>query len=525
MSESAENRRKIRRLAQDSLYFFCRAVLGFDYMVPHVHGKLCNFLQHEDSLRKQITLPRGFLKTTLSTIGYPMWKVLPKRDEFEREGSEDPWHNPNHRILIEQNLVDNARKRINVIRTQFESNALLQELFPEIIPDNFRKTRWSDSAAQIRRNESHPEATFEAAGVGSATTSLHYTTIIEDDIIAAKKDDMTGDEAIPTREEVDKAIGLHKLNPSLLVNQKYNEILNIGTRWANFDVIQHIIDEQMPPYVRFAMSVWDKNGNPTYPERFDKDVLKHLKAEQGSYIFGSQYENNPVNADTMVFPIDKLGFFEDDPDPRYSYIFMMVDPAISKKSKADYTSIMCIAAVYPRRVYVLEYTRQRMDPTQQINEIISMATRRRPRAVYIESVAYQQALAHFTRQEAIARDMFVPVEEYRPGNQVSKEARIRGIQPIVMRGDFFLKKHHGALQQELRDFPYCVHDDLLDTLSIGVRSIIYPSEGPKLVVPKDPELCLNNLLKQLREKHNNTGLPFESQVDVFDQRLTEKLLR
>lgn len=520
MGDREKNIEEMRRLGQESLYFFCKGILGFDYMVPHVHGRLANFLQNSEWNRKQVTLPRGYLKTTSATIGYPMWSVLPERNGMK---GKDPWHDPNHRILIEQNTIDNAMKRINMIKTLFEGNSLLQTLYPEIIPESFNKGRWSDQSAQIRRTQAHPEATFEAAGVGTATVSRHYTKIIEDDIIAAKKDDFTGDEAVPTREEVDKAIGLHKANNSILVNQKSGEIINVGTRWANFDVIQFIIDNQMPPYVRFEMSVWDKEGNPTYPERFDKEVLTQLKREQGTYIFSSQYENNPVNEENMVFPIDKIQEYSYEPDTSGMFVFMAVDPAISKKSKADFTSIMCAATTWDRKLYVLDYVRKKLDPSQQIEEILTMIHRRKPRVVYIETVAYQQALAHFTRIEASKRKIFAPVDDYNPGNQVAKPARIRGIQPIVMRGDLYIRPHFNELKQELRDFPYCLHDDLLDTLSIIVRKLTYPGSPAKLIV-NDPQRELALMLKELRE-NGKSSLPFNSQVDWITPSTVSQLIR
>lgn len=491
LPSSPQEREKLALLGRENFYFFSRGILGLDWMVPHVHKPLCEFLQ-KPGLRKSIVLPRGFLKTTTCTTAYPIWRVI--RD-------------PNLRVLICQNRSDNAEKILQAIRMVFEKNILFQQLYPEIVPD-FRKVRWSNRSAEVNRDAGHPEATFEAAGVRTALTSRHYDVIIEDDIIAASKDDMTGIEAIPSREEVDKAIGWHKLATSLLANPKDGEIINVGTRWAKYDVVEHILTEQKDYYEFFHLAAIDDKGVPVYPERFDLDTLGRIKADQGTYIFSTQYMNKPIDEDSMVFSPDWIKFYDVEPQNIHTYI--IVDPAISEKRKADYSCVMCVGVDDQRNFYVLEYVRKRLNPSMLIDEIFNMAKRRDPHKVAIESVAYQQALAHFVEKERVSRGIPLRVEEVRPGHKESKDLRIRGLQPIAMRGSLYIKKHHTELYQEILDFPYGAHDDVIDTLAYAPRLVSFPGH-----LPEDKPVqkyTVGDMIKEIKNRSRRKGLPFAPQV-------------
>ncbi len=490
-TRSPREREKLALLGRENFYFFARGILGYDWMTSEVHKPLCEFLQKQNR-RKSIVLPRGFLKTTTCTTAWPIWRAI--RD-------------PNLRFLICQNREDNAMKIIQAIRSIFEKHDFFRELYSELIP-NFRKVRWSNMAAEIVRSAGHPEATFEAAGVRTALTSRHYDVIIEDDIISASKDDLTGIEAIPSREEVEKAIGWHKLAVSLLANPKDGEIINVGTRWAKFDVIEHILTEQKDVFEFFHLSALDENGEPTYPERFDKETLNQIKAEQGTYIFSTQYLNSPIDEDNMVFLPDWIQYY--DVEPKTSNNYIIVDPAISERRKADYSCVMCVGAVKDRDLYVLEYVRKRVNPSDLIEIILSMAQRRGALKVAIESVAYQQALSHFFQKEIKEKGIYLQVEEVKPGRNESKDLRIRGLQPMAREGRIFIKPHHTELRSEMLDFPYGAHDDVIDTLAYAPRIIRFPGVGDTRQQPQG--YTVGDMLREIRGRNSMKGLPFNKQV-------------
>lgn len=257
-------------------------------MVPHVHGDLCHFLTHPSYGRhRQANLPRSFFKTYIATVGLAIWLTLPDEDEIYKDIF--PWKGPNARGLIASNVIDNAAKMLFKIRQEWMSNERLKAAFPELIPD-FNKTRWSDHVAEVKRTIKSTEGTYTAAGVGGSVISQHFDYILEDDLIYARKDDFNGSELMPSQEDIDNAIGWHKLAFSLFANPKTSCLWNTGTRWAPRDLI-HYIRKFEPNYSCFEMAIthdaaWPilEDSQCVWPERYPKAVCEQIFATQGPRI-------------------------------------------------------------------------------------------------------------------------------------------------------------------------------------------------------------------------------------------------
>ncbi|GAF67648.1 unnamed protein product, partial [marine sediment metagenome] len=86
-----------------------------DWLTEEVHLPLCNFLQVPYPKKKLVELPRSFLKTTIASEYYPIWRSI---------------NNPSIRVLITQNTFDNAAKRVYGIRSIFEKHELFRALYP-----------------------------------------------------------------------------------------------------------------------------------------------------------------------------------------------------------------------------------------------------------------------------------------------------------------------------------------------------------------------------------------------------------
>jgi len=311
----------IRKNCLKSFFCFCKTVMGYDDITEELHGAFCRFLEGPEG-RKQVCMPRSFVKTWIATIAYSVWIALPRKeaDEFpEGINPNDKFYNlgPNIRILIASYVISNAEKMIGLIRKTYESNLAMQILFPEVIPDNFKSVKWSNQSACVNRTENATESTFEAAGIGGSSTSRHYDIILEDDLIYANKDDFSGKELQPNQEDIDKAIGWHKIATSLLVPGKHTRIHNTGTRWAKHDLVDYIWTNE-PSYVIFRRAcvklsddvlagreaIADINWRecePTWVEAYDHEQLEVIAAGQGPYMFATQYLLMPMSPEELLF--------------------------------------------------------------------------------------------------------------------------------------------------------------------------------------------------------------------------------
>ena len=156
MLEMPEHQRlELRKRCLRSLYCFCVAVMGYDDIIDELHGDYCRFLERP-SPRKQATMPRGFVKTWIGSIAFPIWITLLRKERDEFPSGVDPgdkFYNlgSNMRILIASYVISNSEKMIGLVRKTYESNMAMQMLFPEVIPENFNKTKLINKVSLYQR--------------------------------------------------------------------------------------------------------------------------------------------------------------------------------------------------------------------------------------------------------------------------------------------------------------------------------------------------------------------------------------
>ena len=268
---------RLREEAKKSLFFLARAIVGFSDLDPLIHKPVCDTIQdYEHNPRVTVELPRTWFKSSICSIAYPIWRAI---------------NNPNVRILIAQNIYTNATKKMQAIKGVFDKNALFRTLFFDVLPT--KDCRWSTECLEVKRSMPHPEGTFEAVGVGTTATSRHYDVIIEDDTIAPKKDDLTGIVQQPTQMDIERAIGWHNLCHPMLLHPTKSQIIVVGTRWAERDLLGFIYSK-FAEYVRIKKAACEKDGEaatleeggkPTWPDRFGADVLDAIARQEGPYMF------------------------------------------------------------------------------------------------------------------------------------------------------------------------------------------------------------------------------------------------
>jgi len=416
--------------------------------------------------RRLVVLPRTWFKSTVASIAYPIWRAI---------------NNPNVRILIAQNTMTNAKKKISSIKSIFETNKLLRALFPEILPKGDRP--WSAECLTLNRTLAAPEGTFEPAGTGTAITSRHYDDVIEDDTVAPDFDAMTGEVQQPTNIEIEKAIGFHKMCYPLLLHPVKSVRTVIGTRWAENDLIGWIL-RHSPGYVIYSRAAREKNGLPASKEqggkpiwdRFNDDVLDELASPSGvgSFMFDMLYMNSPTSAINVVFKRDYIEYYSNVPNGLM--YCTSVDPApsdsASKSVDNDY-NVVLTTGIDPAtgNVWVIYYDRGYFSPGELIDKVFNHYRAYKPLVVKVEAVAYQRTLLYWIRRRQESANERFYVEEVKNA-RASKSARILGLQPWFAARKVRIRNEHVELERELLSFDPNKksggHDDIIDALSMQV---------------------------------------------------------
>lgn len=454
-------RTELRSRCELSFYTFCKLVLGYRDMTPSLHGRLCDYM----SLRRQhklIVLPRGHLKTSICTIGYALWRLLQE---------------PNIRILIANATATNAAHFLRNIAAILETNQLVRWLWPEVVPEDTSKVKWTETEIEVARTRHHPESTVEAIGVGGTVVSRHYDLIIEDDLLAPQ-------DGVLTAEGVQRVIEWHKYATSLFASPALGEQVIVGTRWLHDDFIAYLFDHERWFLPAFYRKVYDSEGRPIWPERFPPEVLDRILEQQGPRIFSSQYLNDPVHEDPRSFDPAWFRFWER--LPQQTIAVTAIDPALSQKKHGDFSAIVTVAADAERNRYVVDARRGRWGVDELIDHIFQVAAVWKPVRIGLEAVAFQRVLVHPIREAMRRHGVSLPLVELQPSTRVTKEGRIATLHEYFANGSLWLHRSQADLLVELRSWPAVTHDDLLDALAYAMQLLVYPSTSSAKPPREDP---------------------------------------
>jgi len=443
-----------------------KAIVGFHDLTPRLHAEMCSWIE-SPTRRKLGLVPRDHLKTSVWTIADTVRLIAA---------------DSNIRLLIANETATNASHFLRRIQAVFERAQLFRWLFPELIPE-IGKTKWSESEMLVPRKKDFPESTVEVMGVGGAVVSRHYNRI--------KLDDLVGKEASESVEVMKKTIDWYLYCESLL-EKPIDPIETYGTRWTHKDLYAWIMEHESDIDI-FHRKAIANEGLTLWPERFPLDELTRIRNKIGPFKFSCQYQNEPFDPEHMTFDPGWLRYFElegwefdeadgavllrivGQPKPSRVVPVILTDPAISEKSYAARSAVVCAGIDEAERVLVLEAWARRCQPLQMIDKIFEMAQRWNPICVTVEGVAYQRALKGFIEAECQRRGHWLNVKEVRPGSREGKESRIRGMQPYAERGRLWLRRSTTAvLAEEFEAFPLGDTVDVLDALSYGPQVWVGP---------------------------------------------------
>ncbi len=240
-------------------------------------------------------------------------------------------------------------------------------------------------------------------------------------------------------------------------------LLNYGMMGKQDDVVRNL---------------YNNNSRPTLSKDRVVDIIPDgeemvysFQTGTGNYIIwgymskNCQYLLSPLDDSNAVFKKEHIKYYDKLPPIVERHI--LIDLAISQKETADYTVIMCVGVTADKKIYVIEYVRDRLTPDQTIDEIFNMYERHKihgnVRTVGIETVAFQKAMVYFIRNEMRRRGVYLPLKELKADRD--KNRRIGALQPLFENGDVYMKNTHKELENELLEFPFSEHDDSCDCLA------------------------------------------------------------
>lgn len=396
-----------------------------------------------------------------------------------------------------------ARKFLKQIKYELESNTTLARLYPDIFYADPKKEspRWSEDAGIVVKRQGNPkEATVEGHGlVDGQPTGAHFLLRVYDDVVTL--------ESVTSPDMINKTTEAWSLSDNLGARPDDGSLArswHIGTRYHFGDTYQAMMDMgAVIPRIYAATDNGLRDGRPVFlSDAVWADKLK----KQTTSVLAAQMLQNPAAGNAAVFNADWLRFM--DIRPATLNIYILCDPASSKKKGSDKTAIPVVAMDAAGNFWLVGGYHHKMGLRERYTTIkeLRRVWQRMP-GVQSVKVGYERYgstsdLEYFEMEMQRDKDVFEIHELAWPREGPgSKTDRVQRLEPAFRNGRFFLpaivkgetanqakvkadgqsfrvfspvqrRDEEGRLYslnknflEEFLTFPFCAHDDLIDAVS------------------------------------------------------------
>lgn len=469
----------------DRFYLLTRLLHRFDAVHPWLYAR-CRELE-ADSDGYLDLWSREHYKSTLGTFAGIIQEII--RD-------------PEITIGIFSHTKPVARKFMLQVKQELEANRELQSIYPEIFyadPKN-ESSKWSEEKGIVVKRKSNPkEATLEAHGlVDGQPTGAHFMLRVYDDVVTR--------ESVSTPEQVKKTTEAWELSDNLGARSANGKMRawHFGTRYHFRDTYSAILERSA---LKLRLYAATDNGRPDgNPVFLTPEAWADKKLAQGPSTIACQMLQNPAAGNEAMFKKDWLSFIEIRPATLNVYI--MVDPANSKKKGSDNTAMAVIGIDSGGNKYLLDGYCHKMSLSERWTALYGLRKvwLAQPGVqmvkVGVEKYGMQADLDYFEEKMLAVKDSFEITELnwVNTGSQ-SKIDRIQRLQPDFQARKFHMavisdgetanqrrireqgqsfriftpvkrRDHEGnlyslnkSLLDEFLTFPFSAHDDMLDSVS------------------------------------------------------------
>ena len=481
---------KVRQAARTNLLYLCNVLLGYKDVRPEVHGEIIDHLQHfkggvdsvdekgrvtytphvkienlEGNKNNLILFPRNHFKTSIITIAHAIQWII---------------NYPDIRIALSMAVGDQTKKVMVELRGHFQYNHQFRLFFPEFCPPAKKAGDWGSTEEFTipNRGKVRKEPTVCLITVGKVIAGSHYDVI--------KHSDLVDENNVKTPNQIadvnshfghmDPLLERYPTDDPTKPKPGWQDVE--GTRY-DFGDLYGVLLKAPEEWHALVRSAYKDDGTTIDMRRYPPAELERIqrKPEISPSIFSCQYLNKPIPPEGGLCDVSEIVFV-----PRQALSGLMpmlrlhctvdlhgLEPA---RQNNDYTVLTVGGFDRDGRLYIVDIRRGRFTPHQVIFHVFDIY-QRYPQIIdfKIEKDAHARVLLPFLQREASKRQRFPTIIPIRRDTHVSKQHRIRGLQPWFKAGILRFAEDLACktdLTLEIMQFPSQsagVHDDILDTLA------------------------------------------------------------
>ncbi len=444
----------MRQAAQNRLLNFCQ-IINSDYEAIWYHEKIAESLEKAlqntvegKKTRIILSVPPRSGKSQLASIYFPAW-ALGKYPTLK---------------FILATYGAELSEEIGMKTRDVITNETYTNIFPEIAlkADTKSKAKWMTNKG----------GSYTAVGVGGAITGKGGNIIVIDDIHK--------DRAEAESETARKTVWDYYRSTLYSRLEGFGTIIVIMQRWSQMDLVGLLLEEEekikkenpanaenwevisFPAIAEedeyFKGKLVRKEGEALWPSRYPVEFLNLIR-QQSPVFWASQYQQDPILSEAQEFKKEMFRYFEEkDLEQKYLRYYTLIDPAISQKASGDNTVVLTVAKeVSGPNFYRIKEDAGHFTPGQTVDIILEHQKKYRS-DVWIETVAYQQALKFMLEEERRKRQQYFVIQELKASSK--KEERIRGLLGLYQMGVIWHRPTADIdYEYELMAFPRGRRDD------------------------------------------------------------------
>lgn len=417
--------------------------------VPPFHSEMYRLILN--SKRLIVAAPRGFAKSYVCSVIYPIWLGC-----FAMYSD----------ITIISASETLAKEMLRKIKREFESNQMIREIFGDMITD-----KWSETHATLTSG-----VTFRARGCEAQIRGFRPECIIIDDIET--------DETTKSEEQRNKLSDFifKSCMPALT---PYGQMIIVGSIINQLAVLKHLIDTDNGWTKRLYKAYKDSNevpGNELWPELWPHNNLQVMKKTIGSWRFSSEYMNDPRSSDTASIKESQIRRWKELPAQLSCVI--TVDPAYSEEDKADWKVASLIGIDQQMNRYLIHYIRTHAPQGEFIDAVLALwqSNKNSVTALGIPAQGTESEIFRSFVNKANDKRIYPPFAELKntfiTAQGVAKRGKasriIAALQPLFEQGKYYIGESHQEAFEELVSLNPNLDqrwDDLIDTMAYAEQLI------------------------------------------------------
>lgn len=343
--------------------------------------------------------------------------------------------------------------------------------------------KWTNEEIEIRHAVTNTTIRIIAVGITGQVRGTNVDNYRPDLIIC---DDVDDESTVTTPEQIFKTreVFFGGLANSLAPRSENPHALMVlaQTPLSSNDLVQACCED--PQWQQMEISCFDYNEGgdliSSWPARYPlEELLASKEAYRARGMLSSwlrEKEVTVINKEDAPFNKDTLVQHDNYEGIAFEKLVIAIDPASSDSVKADFQAVS-VLGLKNKQPYLIAYTETKGEDVESSADAIfaSVLLCRKffglNPTVVVEGVAYQRVLAKYLVSQQKERGVYFVVKMVQ--DKRKKEDRIiQSLTPVSNAGAFHVLKTHTKFMMDFEAYPSIKHDDLLDSVSIGVDELV-----------------------------------------------------